>query len=284
MPDAFTNARPYFDVTFPTSGDGFSISGMRNALTGLGFLDLIPLQPRAHNPADTKIMVRGRDASGFYNPIYANDANERVVFSSGDSPAIAAPSANPRIDIVYLTPSGDIRIVTGTEAVTPTLPSLAPSGDTRMPICAIYLKTTQTKIVNFEDKDSNTGDGYIYQDLRPWLRYPRAQYPLQREIQLADSATIIIDTALAESFYVTMSGNRTIGIPQNPAKARKFILGMKASGADRTPTFTTGDQGFRFGSDIASVTAIISGKKDYIGAKYDENDRRWDLIAYLKGY
>ena len=27
-----------------------------------------------------------------------------------------------------------------------------------------------SKIVNFEDKDSNSGDGYIYQDLRPWLR------------------------------------------------------------------------------------------------------------------
>lgn len=170
MPDQFTNARPYFDVTFPSSGDGFSISGTRNALGGLGFLDVIPLQPRAHNPANTSIMIRGRDASSFYNPVYYGDADQRVPFSSGDTGTFSAPSSNPRIDIVYLTPSGDLKIQQGTEAASPSLPSLAPSGDSRFPICAVYNKVGQAKIVNFEDKDSNTGDGYIYQDLRPWMR------------------------------------------------------------------------------------------------------------------
>lgn len=172
--DPFPNARPYYDPTTPSSGDSFSIAGMKNALQGLGFIDSIQLQPRAHNPANTSIMVRGTDASGFYRPIYAGDADKRTLFASGDSPAISAPASNPRIDIVYLTPSGDIRIQTGTEAASPTLPSLSPSGDTRLPICAIWNKTTQARIVNFEDKDSNSGDGYIYQDLRPWLQFPSA--------------------------------------------------------------------------------------------------------------
>src|SRR5438876_1133875 len=143
MADAFSNARAFFDVTFPTSGDGFSISKMRNALNGLGFTDFIPLQPRAHNPADLKIVVRGRDASSFYNPIYYGDGNQRIAFSSGDSPAMVAPVSNPRIDIVYLTPSGDLKVATGTEAAAPTLPTLAPSGDSRTPICAIWHKTTE---------------------------------------------------------------------------------------------------------------------------------------------
>lgn len=170
MPDQFQNARAYFTPTFPSSGDGFSIAGMKNALQGLGFLDAIPLQPRAHTPADDKIMVRGRDASNFYNPVYYGDADKRIPFGSGDTAAFAAPASNPRIDIVYMSPSGDVFIRQGVEAVSPTLPSLAPSGDSRIPICAVYNKTTQTKIVNFEDKDSNTGDGYIYQDLRPWIK------------------------------------------------------------------------------------------------------------------
>lgn len=170
MPDPFRNARAYYDPAFPSSGDGFSISAMKNALQGLAFMDMLPLQPRAHSPADTKIMVRGRDASAFYNQIYPGDANSRLAFVSGDTPAFSAPASNPRIDIVYITPSGDIKVQTGTEAASPTLPSLAPSGDTRLPVCAIYNKVGQAKIVNFEDKDSNTGDGYIYQDLRPWLR------------------------------------------------------------------------------------------------------------------
>lgn len=174
MSDTFTNARPYFVVTFPSTGDGFSVSGFRNQLLALAFMDLIPCQPRAHNPANLSIMVRGRDASSFFNPIYYGGADQRVFFSSGDSPAMSAPASNPRIDIVYLTPSGDIKVQTGTEAASPTLPALAPSGDSRLPICAIFHKKTETKIVNFEDKDSNTGDGYIYQDLRPWLRFPKA--------------------------------------------------------------------------------------------------------------
>lgn len=170
MPDPFKNARAYYDPSFPSSGDGFSIAALKNALQGLAFMDMLPLQPRAHSPADTKIMVRGRDAAGFYNQIYPGNADSRLAFVSGDSPAIAAPASLPRIDIVYITPSGDIKVRTGTESASPGLPSLSPSGDSRIPICALYCKPGQTKIVNFEDKDSNTGDAYIYQDLRPWLR------------------------------------------------------------------------------------------------------------------
>lgn len=168
--DPFSNARAYYDVSFPSSGDGFNILKFRNAFAGLGFMDFIPLQPRAHSPADTKIMVRGQDASSFVNPVYFGDANQRTPFASGDTPAIAAPSANPRIDVVYLTPSGDIRVVTGTEAASPTIPTLAPSGDSRLPVCALWCRPGQTKIVNFEDNASNPNDGYIYKDLRPWLR------------------------------------------------------------------------------------------------------------------
>ena len=84
--------------------------------------------------------------------------------------AFSAPVSNPRIDIVYMTPSGDYKIAQGTEAASPTLPTLAPSGDSRTPICAVWNRPGQARIVNFENKDSNTGDGYIYQDLRPWLR------------------------------------------------------------------------------------------------------------------
>lgn len=170
MPDPFSNARPYFDVSFPSSGDSFQIAGFRNAFSGLGFMDMIPLQPRAHNPPDRKIMVRGQDASSYFNPVYFGNADQRIPFASGDTATMNAPVSNPRIDIVYLTPSGDIRVQTGTEAAVPTLPSLSPSGDTRFPICAVWHKVNETKVVNFEDKDSNSGDGYIYKDLRPWMR------------------------------------------------------------------------------------------------------------------
>lgn len=172
MPDPYQNARAYYDVTYPSSGDSFSIPALKNALQGLGFMDMIPLQPRAHSPADTKIMIRGRDAGGYFNPVYAGDSNSRIFFMSGDSPAFATPASLPRIDIVYITPSGDVKIQQGTEAAIPSLPSLAPSGDTRLPVCAVYNRPSQSRIVNYETKDSSTGDGYIFQDLRPFLKFP----------------------------------------------------------------------------------------------------------------
>jgi len=284
MADNFQNARPYYDVTFPNSGDSFSIASLKNAIQALGFMDMIPLQPRAHNPANTSIMVRGRDASNFYNPIYADDADKRIFFGSGDSPTVAAPSGNPRIDIVYLTPSGDIRIVTGTEASSPTLPSLSPSGDSRIPICALYCKISQTKIVNFEDKDSNTGDGYIYQDLRPWLTMPQPHFPRKRVVALGDQATIPLDASRGEIFDVTVAGNRTIAVPSNSYDGKQILIRVKASGADRTITLASGDGGFRYSTDVGVLTATLSGHEDIIGAMFRQADRRWDVVAVVKGY
>lgn len=172
MADVFTNAKPYFDVSFPSSGDAFSIAGFRNQFLALGFMDMIPLKPLPH-PTALKISVLGADNAGYFRPIYFGLSNndKRTYFNSGDSPLMVGPVSLPRLDIVYLTPSGDIRIVTGTEAATPTLPSLSPSGDTRFPICAVYHRVGENYIWNYNDKDSHTGDGYIYQDLRPWLRF-----------------------------------------------------------------------------------------------------------------
>ena len=211
MPDSYTNARPYFDVTFPSSGDGFSIAGFRNALAGLGFLDHIPLQPRAHNPANLSIMVRGQDAAQFYTPVYFGNADQRIPFASGDTANFAVPAGNPRIDIVYCTPSGDYKVQQGTEAASPTLPSLAPSGDTRFPIAAVWCKPGMTKVVNFEDKDSNSGDGYIYKDLRPWMRNAGA-----------GATSLTAQTALS------VTGDNAVGTASTAARADHTHQGVHA--------------------------------------------------------
>lgn len=210
MPDPFTNARAYLDPTFPSSGDGFSIAGFRNIHMGLGFLDVIPLQPRAHNPADRSIMIRGQDASGYFNPVYAGNADQRIPFSSGDTANFAIPVSNPRIDIIYMTPSGDKLLQQGTESVNPTLPSLSPSGDSRFPIAAVWCKPGMTKIVNFEDKDSNSGDGYIYKDLRPWMRGPGA------------GATSLTNSATAD-----ITGDSAVGSASTAARADHHHKGTR---------------------------------------------------------
>ena len=134
--DPFPNARAYYNPTFPSSGDGFTLAGFKNTFQALGFLDMLIGQPRSHIPQDMKIMVRGRDVSGYFQNVYWGNADQRSPLQSGDTPIMAAPVTNPRYDIVYATPSGDFRVATGTESANPTFPSLSPSGDTRLPICA----------------------------------------------------------------------------------------------------------------------------------------------------
>lgn len=170
--DPFTNATPYYDAVFPSSGDSFSIFGFKNALQAIAFGDMIMGQPRAHTPPDMSVMVRGRDNSSYFNNVYFGTPDQRIPMPSGDTPFMPAPLSNPRIDIVYRNASGDVRVVRGTEAASPTLPSTAPSGSTILPICAIFHRVGETAIVNFWDKDSRSGDGYIYQDLRPFFHVP----------------------------------------------------------------------------------------------------------------
>lgn len=258
MPDPFTNARPYLDPTFPTSGDGFSISGFKRQLQALAFLDMIPLQPRAHNPADNKIMVRGRDASGYFNPVYYGSTDQRVAFGSGDSPAFATPASSPRIDIVYVTPSGDIRIKQGTPAASPILPGLGTtSGD--IPVCAVWNRPSQTKIVNFEDKDSNTGDGYIYQDLRPFLSAPL-------------SGGGGGGASLASSAPLSATGDNAVGVGTTAARADHThqgvhsvkIVGSGDNYGDMAFAGPTLSQGA--GTIIVNVKVSFAQRQDFVNS------------------
>ena len=59
---------------------------------------------------------------------------------------IAAPSLNPRIDLVYIDESGTVQIETGTESASP----IPPSHEGKIPLAHIYLQTTTTSITENE--------------------------------------------------------------------------------------------------------------------------------------
>jgi hypothetical protein len=101
---------------------------------------------------------------------------------------------------------------------------------------------------------------------------------------LTDGATPALDASLGGIFTLTAAGNRTIAVPTNPVSGQKIIIRHKASAADRTLALNTGAGGFRFGTDIAAITATTSGKTDYIGAVYNAADSFWDVVAYSKGF
>lgn len=106
-----------------------------------------------------------------------------------------------------------------------------------------------------------------------------------KQSTLVDAATVAINAALGNSFYLAASGNRTLGIPTNPTEGQEIVICIfAAGGSNRTISLTTSGVGsFRFNTTIASLTATVSATNDYLRARYNSTDAKWDLISYTKG-
>ena len=156
------------ESTKPTDADGFVASDHRNAYSAVYQGDMSPLRPRAKSPAALAINVAPAEIESFYRQIYWN--NNHVKFAGGDSPNFTAPTSNPRIDLLVLDvsggPTGVLTRIAGTEAASPAEPAL-PDLKTNIPICYVYTRVGQVKIVNFEDSGANPTEGYVYRDVRP---------------------------------------------------------------------------------------------------------------------
>lgn len=115
------------------------------------------------------------------------------------------------------------------------------------------------------------------------MRFARVYHPA-KDITLTDGATVALDASQGYVFMLTAGGNRTISPPTNPAANQKLIIKHKASGGARTLALSTSTGGFRFGTSISALAATTSGKVDYIGAIYNVDDNKWDIVAYSQGF
>jgi hypothetical protein len=100
-------------------------------------------------------------------------------------------------------------------------------------------------------------------------------------VTLTDAATIATDASLGNHFRVTLGGNRTLGNPTNPTDGQMGLWEIRQDGTgSRTLTL---DTKFRFTSAVPSITLSTSASKlDYIGARYNLADDKWDVIAFAK--
>ncbi len=108
------------------------------------------------------VAVASALVAGYYQNIYIGST--RLTFAGGASSLITAPGANPRIDLLTINSAGVLEWTNGAEASNPAEP-VFPSG--KFPICLVYCKPTMTKVVDYESKDANPNDAYIYKDVRP---------------------------------------------------------------------------------------------------------------------
>ena len=152
----------------PEASGSRSSSDMRNVLSALFQGDFAPLRPRAQATPNMTVAVNPVVINSFYRQVYLGV--NKVTYAGGNSSAISAPSSNSRVDLLYLNSAGSLAWVTGTEGASPAEPTFPTDF---IPICLVYCKTTMTKIVNYEDKDANPNEGYIYLDVRPLFCIPQ---------------------------------------------------------------------------------------------------------------
>lgn len=110
------------------------------------------------------VAVDSCEIGSFYKQVYVGSQPISLIAKS--SPAITPPSGNPRIDILVVDSAGALAWVTGDEAASP-VPKWSSVPGGRIPICLVYCKTTMARVVDYEEKDPNPNEGYIYSDIRP---------------------------------------------------------------------------------------------------------------------
>lgn len=105
---------------------------------------------------------------------------------------------------------------------------------------------------------------------------------LNASIPLSDAVNISTDAALGNVFSVTLSGNRTLVAPTNPTNGQRAVWRFKQDGVgSRTISF---DSSFRVAESVGTIVlSTTPGAQDYIGAIYNGDDAKWDIIAFARG-
>ncbi len=100
---------------------------------------------------------------------------------------------------------------------------------------------------------------------------------------LTDATTIAVDASKGNHFRVTLSGNRTLGLPTNPTDAQRIMFEViqDATGA-RTLSYAAG---YAFSSGIPLPTlTTTAAKRDLIGFVYNATTSLWYCMAFVNGF
>ena len=88
----------------------------------------------------------------------------REIFLGGSTPTFTAPVSNPRIDLVVIGSTGTLSNVAGSENASPVAPTY-PKGS--IVLAEVYHVVGETAI--YDNDNQQTGQGYVLNDVRPFL-------------------------------------------------------------------------------------------------------------------
>lgn len=99
---------------------------------------------------------------------------------------------------------------------------------------------------------------------------------------LTDAATIAVSRDNGKNQTVVLGGNRTMGIPTGTLADGMFLIfAIRQDGTgSRTITFATGTGGYRATGGCSLTPTLSTGinKLDWVVARYDATDNKWDLV------
>lgn len=167
------------------------------------------------------IVVKGTNLGDYYRNVAIGI--EPLEVDAQVSPTLTAPSSNPRIDILTIDTTGTLSWVEGTESSSPVEPwDDVPTDE--IPICLVYLKTTMTQVLDYEDKDVDTNQGYIYKDVRPLIGMSSGYWRKGADIASASSIALGTDGTM---FDIT----GTTSVTSITAKTAGFCTFLQFDGA-----------------------------------------------------
>ena len=163
------------ELTLATPDSDSGTPASLAAITSWGFLGLDTSETYIFDTVKAvcglNVAVSEGLVGSFYQQVYVGST--RITYAGGTSPTITAPTANPRIDLLTIDSAGTLAWTVGTEASSPAEPTF-PSN--KMPLCLVYCRVGMVKIVDYEDKDANPTEGYIYKDVRPIMQMLLGEY------------------------------------------------------------------------------------------------------------
>lgn len=189
------------------------------SITSYGFRDLTASTTYYFDTAAASvgmtIAVRGTNLGSYYRGV--SFGGQPLSVNLQAAPTVSAPAANPRIDILTINSSGTLAWVAGTESGSPVAPwSSVPRNV--IPIAEVYMKTTMTQILDYEDKDTDANQGYILADVRPFITL--AQDP-KKGADVASASTMTLGN---DGNVFDITGTTTINtISAKPAGECVFL-------------------------------------------------------------
>ena len=140
---------------------GYALNGTSITIYSLNSATYAPLTSFTASTTATSDSYTANTMALYIEPGTYYIGTTQVKFAGGNTPTITAPSTHPRIDLVTVDSSGAIALTTGSEGVSPAVPTYPTN---KIVVCEIFNEVGETII-----RDWNDGtQGYIQADARPF--------------------------------------------------------------------------------------------------------------------